>query len=387
MAYNTIQTEVDALVSLINDSGQISAKDAAQKLNVSMQTIMEWASLLDEEGIIKIEYRFTTPYLVKKKISEEQLENTKEFICDEKDILKRKSESVLNYLNRLETEVTSLKDVLEDISKNFQDKMNSVNKELKDLKDAEAEKEMMDKQIVESKQTMIKKIAELNKTLAQEEQESETLYNLLYTQSDMERALLNIDEDELKLIKETDKLLDKKLKDIQFEIKKHSKLNDKSKKSVQTENHLREIEKKYSDLKQRIDNEKNIVQDLIERNKKQEDYIDSIKEDIILKTEKLDKDLGKKISETKGLPKRLKGLMEKKDKVMQVLNGVLYNEKVLKEKLMALIKKTESLNKGYDENIIKELKELEESLKEISSKRGFFETKIKEIFKMLNIEH
>jgi len=385
MAYNTIQTEVDALVSLINDSGSISAKDAAKRLNVSVQTIMEWASLLDEEGIIKIEYKFTTPYLVKKKISEEQLANVKEYICDEKDILKRKSESALNYLNRLETEVTSLKDVLEDISKNFQSKMASVNNELKDLKNAESEKEMLDKQIIESKQNMIKRIADLNKTLNQEEQESETLYNLLYTQSDMERALLNIDEEELKLIQTTDKLLDKKLKDIQGEIKKHSKLNDKSKKSVQTESHLRELEKKYSDLKEKMDNEKNVVEDLIERNKKQEEYIDSIKKDTIMKIEKVDKDLGKKISETKELPKRLKVLMEKKDKVMQILNGVLYNEKILKEKLAVLIKKSENVNKGYDENIAKELKELEESLREISNKRGFFETKIKDVFKMLNI--
>ena len=65
-----IETGVDKLVSLVNTNGRVSSPDAASKLGVGTNVIMEWADFLEEEGIISIEYKFTKPFLIARKIKQ-----------------------------------------------------------------------------------------------------------------------------------------------------------------------------------------------------------------------------------------------------------------------------------------------------------------------------
>jgi hypothetical protein len=58
-----ITTEADTLITLLQQSKELPLKDAAQKLNIPQETLEAWASFLEEEGLIAIKYKFTTPYL------------------------------------------------------------------------------------------------------------------------------------------------------------------------------------------------------------------------------------------------------------------------------------------------------------------------------------
>jgi hypothetical protein len=58
-----ITTEADTLITLLQAAKEIPLKEAAQKLNIPQETLEAWASFLEEEGIISIKYKFTTPYL------------------------------------------------------------------------------------------------------------------------------------------------------------------------------------------------------------------------------------------------------------------------------------------------------------------------------------
>ncbi|MBI5389609.1 hypothetical protein HZB01_04490 [Candidatus Woesearchaeota archaeon] len=60
----TVETNVDSLVHLLRNTNQLSLHDAAKKLDLPVETIEAWANFLEEEGILHIVYRFTTPYLV-----------------------------------------------------------------------------------------------------------------------------------------------------------------------------------------------------------------------------------------------------------------------------------------------------------------------------------
>ena len=126
MQETTITTEVDRLVILVNEKGRISAKDAARKLNMPISTINEWATFLEEEEIIEIEYNFTTPFLVRKKLTHKEVEQIKENIDGEKEILDRKSESTIQYLNKLEVEVNYLRDIFNDLEKHFNKRFSNV---------------------------------------------------------------------------------------------------------------------------------------------------------------------------------------------------------------------------------------------------------------------
>lgn len=58
-----LKTEVDAFLELIKKNKKVSLIDAAKEMNVPLQTIQLWTDFLVEEGIVGIEYKFTTPYV------------------------------------------------------------------------------------------------------------------------------------------------------------------------------------------------------------------------------------------------------------------------------------------------------------------------------------
>ncbi|MBS3119764.1 hypothetical protein J4475_02980 [Candidatus Woesearchaeota archaeon] len=60
---HTISTEADALLTLLHSMPKISFSDAADKLNVPVQTLESWINFLEEERIVQVEYNFTTPFV------------------------------------------------------------------------------------------------------------------------------------------------------------------------------------------------------------------------------------------------------------------------------------------------------------------------------------
>jgi len=59
-----ITTGVDALVRLVKDRQKIELEEASSALNIGQETIEEWARVLEEEGILRMEYHLTHVYLV-----------------------------------------------------------------------------------------------------------------------------------------------------------------------------------------------------------------------------------------------------------------------------------------------------------------------------------
>ena len=59
----SISTPADELYELVLREGEIALKDAAQRLNVPIETVEAWAEFLQEDGLLALKYRMTTPYL------------------------------------------------------------------------------------------------------------------------------------------------------------------------------------------------------------------------------------------------------------------------------------------------------------------------------------
>lgn len=91
-----VETDVDMLVSLVEQKGTISIEQAAKQLKVPMQILQRWIDFLVEEDVLGIEYKFVTPYLYfnkpLKKYGEEEVESKVE---EKKDFFaKRQSENM-----------------------------------------------------------------------------------------------------------------------------------------------------------------------------------------------------------------------------------------------------------------------------------------------------
>ena len=59
-----IKTDVDSLVKLVNEKKEISFSEAAEILKVPTVTVEAWGNYLEEEGVLGIKYKLTTPYLI-----------------------------------------------------------------------------------------------------------------------------------------------------------------------------------------------------------------------------------------------------------------------------------------------------------------------------------
>lgn len=59
-----VETNVDLLVSLVKKRREISFDEASKLLGVPYETIESWANFLEEEGIVSIKYKFTTPFII-----------------------------------------------------------------------------------------------------------------------------------------------------------------------------------------------------------------------------------------------------------------------------------------------------------------------------------
>lgn len=107
-----ITTAVDSLVELVNSKQRISLEDASKELGIPENIINEWATFLEEEDILTIEYKFTTPFLVAKSaqvtIDIKELEN-------ELELITRKLEYTLSYLEKQQITHTLEIKTLEDI--------------------------------------------------------------------------------------------------------------------------------------------------------------------------------------------------------------------------------------------------------------------------------
>lgn len=88
-----ITTGVDALVRLVKEKQRIELEDAASVLNIPQETLEDWARVLEEEGILRLEYRLTRIYFVWVKPTAEEVAGEKESFYEEKRGLEAEVES------------------------------------------------------------------------------------------------------------------------------------------------------------------------------------------------------------------------------------------------------------------------------------------------------
>ncbi len=66
-----ITTEADRLLALVKQKGELSIEEAAKTLDMPVKTIESYANFFEEEDLVVITYKFTTPYISLKSIAED----------------------------------------------------------------------------------------------------------------------------------------------------------------------------------------------------------------------------------------------------------------------------------------------------------------------------
>ncbi|MFH1448109.1 MAG: hypothetical protein ABIG39_04560 [Candidatus Micrarchaeota archaeon] len=138
-----ISTGVDNLIRLIHDAGRIELKDAAKNLGISSASVQEWSRVLEEEGLVRIDYQLTKIYLVWIGSSPKELAIKSERLKDRKAELVRDVETMLGRLDARGGELQKLEMEFKKMTELLDPKMGGVRRRLEALKEIEKEKDRL----------------------------------------------------------------------------------------------------------------------------------------------------------------------------------------------------------------------------------------------------
>jgi len=128
MGEDAVETAIDRLVSYITDMKRVDLRNAAQFLGMAPPQVEKLASLLEDSGLIEINYGLTKTELVSRELEEE-----------EKKVKKaeaKKKSAVVRAIEQLKTEVEEEEKMMEFMEKNISRRINRAKEILGELENA-----------------------------------------------------------------------------------------------------------------------------------------------------------------------------------------------------------------------------------------------------------
>jgi chromosome segregation ATPase len=370
---SVIETGVDKLVNLINLQGKISSSDAAKELGVSTTVVMEWADFLEEEGIIKIEYKFTKPFLVARKLAKKDVQEKAKEFSGKKEVFVRKAEISLSFLERESDKLKSLKDEFDRIKKELGFDISSVKKELEELKNYEQLKLNLDKKIEDQKTDSMKKLQQITEQILREKEK----YNSFITQVREEEKLLEHDRIEANSLEESEKLVHQKLEDARNLIQRiEAKTKIEEQDIATVHDHMQKLAVIAKAAELKIEKERSLIEPLVKQSQIQTEKIKDLQDEVISKIGTKEKNLAK----AKKASIQMKQFFKKKMGVLGLIEKANKDRNDLERELIALIRKAKSFQlSSKSRDVGNEIMGLEKKFKDVDNKKKVFENELKKI--------
>ena len=368
-----IETGIDKLVNLINIKEKISPSDAATELGVGSNIIMEWADYLEEEGIIKIQYKFTKPFLVARKIAKKDVQIKAKEFSGKKEVFVRKAEVSLIFLNREASKLKGIKDEFDKIKKELGLDIDSIKNELMELQKYEKLKINLDKQIEQQKTDSMDKLQEISQQILRERRK----YQDILEEIEEEEEILQKDRAKAISLEESEKLITERLDILKIFI---SKIEAKAKAEEEgvliSERNIQRLNLTAKSMKTRIEKEKRLIEPLVLKSQNQTYKIKALNDTIVKKIKAKEK----KLSSTKKASTKMQAFFKKKLGILGFIEKVNKDRNELERELIELIKKAKSFElSSKSADMGEQIMELEEKFKGVDDKKHNFEKELKKL--------
>lgn len=369
---SVIETGVDKLVAIVKERGRIALVDAAKELGVSTIVIQEWVDFLEEEGIISVEYKMTKPFLVERKLTKKEVETKAKEFSSKKDMFVRKAEVSLNFLEKQSEELKKVKGEFDRLKQELGMELDSVREDLSELERYQQLKEELQKQVEMQKNDAKLKIEELTRQILREQKR----YQELIADIKKEREELIREKSEAQSIEESEKILNQKLMEFKRVIGLiEKKILDEGTSIKNSELHIEKLSLITDDIKQRIEEEKSVIEPLLERSQEQERKILELQDKIVKKIAQKQKS----VANAKDITKKVQDFFNKKLAVINLVDKVNKDRDDLEKSLMELIKKAKSFQlSAKNVDVGKQMVDLEKKFGEVDKKKAQFEEELKE---------
>jgi chromosome segregation ATPase len=214
MPKDTITTGVDNLVSLIMEKKRISVSEASKQLAVSRELIEEWADFLEERGVIKLEYKFTTPYLIYKEQDNKTAVKSQKHFVTRKESFTRQIDSTMQLIEGHAQGLTKVRDEFDKINADLEVKIKSIRAELQELERFDTLKRDLGNELSAQYEEFKRRIGSVENRL----RKSEETYEEMIKSLEEENEELDHRQKQLENLKQAEKAMISNLEKVKSEI-------------------------------------------------------------------------------------------------------------------------------------------------------------------------
>lgn len=376
-----LKTGVDKLVSLIKEKKRISVPQAAKELGVSQIVVEEWADFLEEEGIISIDYKFATPWLIEKKLKKEEIEKKVKEFHGKKEIILRRSESLLSFLDKEGEDIAKIRNEFKNIREDIHAELGNVKKELNELERYEELKNKVDNQIKTQDKIFADKIKGMDEQIIRAQKK----YSELLKEIGSEEKIIKTERLKTDSIRKSEEALKQKIKKIECTI-------DKVKQKVKSEDiyieglesHIRRLKELAENTRETINLQKKKIMPLAKESREYEKKVIQSQKEILKKVFEKSKAIKKDIYESKRLSDRFKKFFEKRMETANLIEKINSDRNNLRKELNRFIAKAKAFGiSSQSADIQKQIDVMEKKFKELDQKKNFFEKEIKKLCSLI----
>ncbi len=376
-----LKTGVDRLVSLVKEKKRISVPQAAKELGVSPVVVEEWADFLEEDGIISIDYKFATPWLIERKLKKGDIEKKVKEFNGKKDIIVRKSESLLGFLDKEGEGIAKIKNEFKKMREEIHSETGNVQKELKELERYEELKNKVDGRIKKQDQAFADKINKMGGQVIRAQKK----YSELLKEIDSEGKIIKTERLKTDSIRKIEEALKQKIKKIESSVdivKQKIKSEDTHINGL--ESHIENMKKLAESTKKTITEQKNKMLSLANESKEHEKKILNLQREILKKVFDRSEVINEDINESRRLSDKFKEFFEKKMETVNLIEKINDDRNSLKKELNGFIAKARAFSiLSQSADIQKQIDIMEKRFKEIDQKKNIFEKEISKLSSLI----
>ena len=378
----TITTGVDNLVQLVSSKKRVSMAEAAKMLEVPRELIEEWADFLEEKGAVKIEYKFTTPYLVLNEASAKQVKSNKKAFETKKDTFLRQLDSTLGLIEHHHSALENVRDEFDKINAELDLKIKAIRDELGELERFDSLKKDLGSELISQYEHFKKRMGSVESKIRKYHKEYDSLIQSLEeeydTLSERYEKLEGLKELEEKMRKNLGLVRDT-LQEIQTEEKKEVHEIEQQQRTIT------DLKRSAKRLEQEIAKHKKDVKPLLKDFQEAETKSAKAKEEVLSGLEEHLKQVEVKEAKVEAIRNKFEKYLKQKVDIDILMDRLTSETEKLAAELKVLKQeaKVVSLTSKDDGAAEKHVAELEAKFKDAMARKKSFEQEIARLTRLI----
>ena len=380
----TITTGVDNLVQVVSQKKRISIAEAAKYLEVPRELIEEWADFLEEKGAVKIEYKFTTPYLVLAEATERQVSKNKKAFTTKKEAFLRQIDSTLGLIENHHSALERVRDEFDKINSELDSKIKAIRSELTELDRFDSLKKDLGSELIGQYERFKKRMGAVESKIKQHHKE----YDQIVEDIESEYEQLNERYHKLEDLKALEQKMKKNLSLVRSTLRE---IESEERKEVDEIGKQQLVIDRLRHSAKRLESEvlkhRKEVKPLLEEFEEAERASAKAKDEVLAGLEQHLRSVELKESTVEGIRGKFERYLKQKIDIDILMDRLTSETEKLSAELKMIKQEAKILSvTSKDKNLDKEVQALEEKYKRAMDRKKSFEQEISRLTRLIKPE-